>query len=71
MLTIPVKSVPYFMKMQNADHKQEFNTVLNSLVNLPKQGQLAGKSSRLSLWNDLRARNKSLKLNKPIINYDE
>tara|TARA_Y100001956_G_scaffold81064_1_gene97663 strand:- start:10980 stop:11642 length:663 start_codon:yes stop_codon:yes gene_type:complete len=36
-----------------------------------KKGQLAGKSSRLSLWNDLRAREKSLKLNKPIINYDE
>lgn len=36
-----------------------------------KQGQLAGKSSRLSLWNDLRAREKSLKLNKPIINFDE
>ncbi|UUM33131.1 transglutaminase-like cysteine peptidase [Vibrio japonicus] len=36
-----------------------------------KQGQLAGKSSRLSLWNDLRAREKSLKLNKPLINFDE
>ena len=36
-----------------------------------RQGQLAGKSSRLSLWNDLRAREKSLKLNKPKINYDE
>lgn len=36
-----------------------------------KNGQLAGKSSRLSLWNDLRAREKSLKLNKPIVNYDE
>lgn len=36
-----------------------------------KQGQLAGKSSRLSLWNDLRAREKSLKLNKPIVNFDE
>ncbi|MDN3612115.1 transglutaminase-like cysteine peptidase [Vibrio ostreicida] len=36
-----------------------------------KQGQLAGKSSRLSLWNDLRAREKSLKLNKPKVNYDE
>ncbi|MDK9759271.1 transglutaminase-like cysteine peptidase, partial [Vibrio sp. D173a] len=34
-------------------------------------GQLAGKSSRLSLWNDLRSRERSLKLNKPIINYDE
>ncbi len=34
-------------------------------------GQLAGKSSRLSLWNDLRSREKNLKLNKPIINYDE
>ncbi len=36
-----------------------------------KNGQLAGKSSRLSLWNDLRAREKSLKLNKPIVNFDE
>lgn len=36
-----------------------------------KKGQLAGKSSRLSLWNDLRARERSLKLNKPKINYDE
>lgn len=36
-----------------------------------RNGQLAGKSSRLSLWNDLRAREKSLKLNKPIVNYDE
>ncbi|MGY3572476.1 transglutaminase-like cysteine peptidase [Vibrio paucivorans] len=34
-------------------------------------GQLAGKSSRLSLWNDLRARERSLNLNKPIVSYDE
>lgn len=34
-------------------------------------GKLAGKSSRLSLWNDLRSREQTLKLNKPIINYDE
>ncbi|WP_394246615.1 transglutaminase-like cysteine peptidase [Vibrio profundi] len=34
-------------------------------------GKLAGKSSRLSLWNDLRSRERNLKLNKPIINYDE
>ncbi|GLO62850.1 sulfate adenylyltransferase [Vibrio sp. MACH09] len=34
-------------------------------------GKLAGKASRLSLWNDLRSRNKSLEFNKPIINYDE
>ena len=34
------------------------------------QGQLAGESSRLSLWNDLRSRERSLKLNKPIVNYD-
>ncbi|WCE31993.1 transglutaminase-like cysteine peptidase [Vibrio sp. SCSIO 43137] len=34
-------------------------------------GKLAGKSSRLSLWNDLRSRNKTLDFNKPIINYDE
>lgn len=36
-----------------------------------QNGQLAGKSSRLSLWNDLRAREKSLQLRKPIVNYDE
>ena len=35
------------------------------------RGKLAGKSSRLSLWNDLRSRERSLKLHKPIINYDE
>lgn len=34
-------------------------------------GKLAGKSSRLSLWNDLRSRERNLNLNKPIINYDE
>ncbi|MGR4989961.1 transglutaminase-like cysteine peptidase [Vibrio rotiferianus] len=34
-------------------------------------GELAGKSSRLSLWNDLRSRERKLHLNKPIINYDE
>ncbi len=36
-----------------------------------KNGQLAGESSRLSLWNDLRARERALKLNKPQISYDE
>ncbi len=36
-----------------------------------KNGQLAGDSSRLSLWNDLRARERTLKLNKPLISYDE
>ncbi len=36
-----------------------------------KNGQLAGESSRLSLWNDLRARERSLKLRKPLISYDE
>ncbi|WP_070969717.1 transglutaminase-like cysteine peptidase [Vibrio sonorensis] len=36
-----------------------------------QKGQLAGKSSRLSLWNDLRAREKELKLKKPIVNFDE
>jgi len=35
------------------------------------RGQLAGKASRLSLWNDLRSRNKSLLLNKPKQNYNE
>lgn len=34
-------------------------------------GQLAGDSSRLSLWNDLRARERSLKLKKPLVSYDE
>ena len=34
-------------------------------------GKLEGNASRLSLWNDLRSRERSLKLNKPIINYDE
>jgi len=36
-----------------------------------KNGQLAGDSSRLSLWNDLRARERALKLKKPLISYDE
>ncbi len=36
-----------------------------------KNGQLAGDSSRLSLWNDLRDRERSLILNKPIVNYDK
>ncbi len=36
-----------------------------------KNGQLAGDSSRLSLWNDLRARERNLKLKKPLISYDE
>ncbi len=36
-----------------------------------KNGQLAGDSSRLSLWNDLRARERTLKLKKPLISYDE
>ncbi len=36
-----------------------------------KSGQLAGESSRLSLWNDLRARERSLKLKKPLISYDK
>jgi len=34
-------------------------------------GELAGNASRLSLWNDLRSRNKSLKLNTPKRNYNE
>lgn len=36
-----------------------------------KSGELAGNSSRLSLWNDLRSRERALSLNKPLINYDE
>ncbi len=36
-----------------------------------KNDQLAGDASRLSLWNDLRARERALKLNKPLISYDE
>ncbi|USP16352.1 transglutaminase-like cysteine peptidase [Vibrio gazogenes] len=35
-----------------------------------KNSQLAGDSSRLSLWNDLRNRERELILNKPIISYD-
>ncbi|MBV7297185.1 transglutaminase-like cysteine peptidase [Enterovibrio paralichthyis] len=34
------------------------------------RGELAGNSSRLGLWNDLRARMGSVKLNRPIKNYD-
>lgn len=34
------------------------------------KGTLAGKSSRLKLWNDLRSRNKAEQFNKPIQNYD-
>ncbi|WP_104026159.1 transglutaminase-like cysteine peptidase [Vibrio jasicida] len=34
-------------------------------------GELAGKASRLSLWNDLRSRERKLQLKKPKINYDE
>lgn len=41
------------------------------LMKEKSSGELAGKSSRLSLWNDLRSRNKSLKLNKPLMNYNE
>ncbi|MCD9558339.1 sulfate adenylyltransferase, partial [Photobacterium carnosum] len=29
------------------------------------QGQIAGKASRLSLWNDLRNRYQHIKLNQP------
>ncbi|EOW6615384.1 transglutaminase-like cysteine peptidase, partial [Vibrio fluvialis] len=36
-----------------------------------KNGELAGNASRLSLWNDLRSRERSLNLNKPLVNYDE
>lgn len=34
------------------------------------KGELAGKSSRLGLWNDLRARMGTVKLKRPIKNYD-
>ncbi|MGX9416418.1 transglutaminase-like cysteine peptidase [Vibrio sp. RC27] len=34
-----------------------------------KNGQLAGESSRLSLWNDLREKQRSLVFNKPIVKY--
>ncbi|WP_087017793.1 transglutaminase-like cysteine peptidase [Thaumasiovibrio subtropicus] len=34
-------------------------------------GQVAGNASRLSLWNDLRARNDGSRLKRPQINYDE
>lgn len=36
-----------------------------------KNGELAGNASRLSLRNDLRSRERSLNLNKPLVNYDE
>lgn len=36
-----------------------------------KNGELAGNSSRLKMWNDLRSRERDMKLNKPLINYDE
>ncbi|PJC86939.1 sulfate adenylyltransferase [Vibrio sp. HA2012] len=34
-------------------------------------GKLAGKSSRLSLWNELRSRKDALTLNIPVVNLDE
>ncbi|MDX2319412.1 MAG: transglutaminase-like cysteine peptidase [Moritella sp.] len=41
------------------------------LMKQKKQGLLAGKASRLSLWNDLRQRSNHIKLHKPKINFDE
>nr|WP_086937835.1 transglutaminase-like cysteine peptidase [Thaumasiovibrio occultus] len=41
---------------------------------LKEQGtgqEVAGQASRLSLWNDLRARNSSTQFKTPLINYDE
>ncbi|MDX1302235.1 transglutaminase-like cysteine peptidase [Photobacterium sp.] len=35
------------------------------------QGQLAGNSSRLSLWNDLRQRSTHIQLHRPNINFDK
>lgn len=35
------------------------------------QGQLAGNSSRLSLWNDLRQRSNHIQLHRPNINFDK
>ncbi|ATF10070.1 transglutaminase-like cysteine peptidase [Candidatus Enterovibrio altilux] len=35
------------------------------------KGELAGKASRLGLWNDLRARIGRVKLKRPLKNYDE
>ncbi|ANO34143.1 transglutaminase-like cysteine peptidase [Vibrio breoganii] len=35
------------------------------------QGKVAGKSSRLSLWNQVRERQKKLVLNQPLVNLDE
>ena len=35
------------------------------LVKQKGQEQIAGKASRLSLWNDLRNRSKNIKLNRP------
>nr|WP_265414052.1 transglutaminase-like cysteine peptidase [Photobacterium damselae] len=41
------------------------------LIKQQGQGQLAGKASRLSMWNDLRHRNRKIELHRPKINFDE
>ncbi|RDL31683.1 sulfate adenylyltransferase [Photobacterium damselae] len=41
------------------------------LIKQQGQGQLAGKASRLSMWNDLRNRNRNIKLHRPKINFNE
>lgn len=48
-----------------------FNASKLWLMKQKGQGQLAGKASRLSLWNDLRQRSDRIKLNRPKINFDE
>ncbi|HIF9233123.1 TPA: transglutaminase-like cysteine peptidase [Photobacterium damselae] len=41
------------------------------LIKQQGQGQLAGKASRLSMWNNLRHRNRKIELHRPKINFDE
>ncbi|MBC7006454.1 transglutaminase-like cysteine peptidase [Photobacterium sp. BZF1] len=48
-----------------------FNASKLWLMKQKGQGQLAGKASRLSLWNDLRYRSDHIKLRRPKINFDE
>ncbi|GLS91081.1 sulfate adenylyltransferase [Psychromonas marina] len=48
-----------------------FNASKLWLMKQKGQEQLAGKASKLSLWNDLRLRSDRIKLQKPKINFDE
>ncbi|PSU45255.1 sulfate adenylyltransferase [Photobacterium frigidiphilum] len=75
-------SVPLLLDNLNGDIKPaterpdllpiySFNASKLWLMKQKGQGQLAGKASRLSLWNDLRQRSDRIKLNRPKINFDE